>query len=107
MKQCQSQLATAKKSWMQEWNQPEREKCAQLEGQSHLNPLTSDMELWDSVFALVGFSFALVLTMPFLPLGTAYILCHYMLEICNLLFHFTGVTIKKFPCVSEEKVVTV
>ena len=86
-------LATAKKRWVQEWNQPEREKCTELEGQSHLSPLTSDMELRDSVFALVQY----VLTVPFLPLGMPYILCHYMLGICNLLFHFTGVTIRKFP----------
>ena len=60
--------------------------------------LTSDMEIQNLQFALLGSGIALVqyfLTMlPFLLCGMVmYILCHCMLEVCDLLFYFdfTGV----------------
>lgn len=64
--------------------------------------MTLEMELQDFGFALLDFCLALVqyvLTMPqFFPFGMVmYILCHCMLEVCNLLFDFTGVSIKKLP----------
>lgn len=43
---------------------------SKLEGQSHLSPLTSDMEVQDLEFALLDFSLALVqyfLTVPLIP----------------------------------------
>lgn len=58
--------------------------------------LTSNMELQDLVFSMLGFCLALVYcfltTLPFLPFGMAmYILCHYMLDLCDVFdFHFIG-----------------
>ena len=62
-----------------------------LERQGRLSPLTSDTEQKDLEFALLGFGLALVqyfLTMlPFLCFRTViYILCHYMLEVSDLVF---------------------
>lgn len=31
-----------------------------------------------------------------------YILCHCMLEVCNLVFAFIGITIKRLPSILEE-----
>lgn len=68
-------------------------QSAKLEEWSHLSPLTSDMEVQDLEFALLGFSLALAQyfpTMsPFFPFEMViYILDHGMLEVHNLLFDF-------------------
>lgn len=71
--------------------------------------LTSDMELQSLEFAQQVFGLALVqyfLTMfPFPHFRMVmYILCHYMLEVCNLLYYFdfTGDYISEISQVSEE-----
>ena len=56
---------------------------------------TSNMEMQSLEFALVIFSLALVQyffsMLPFLHFGTVmYILCHDMLEVCDLLFDSIG-----------------
>lgn len=68
---------------------------ARPKGQSHLGPLSSDTELQDLEFALVGFDHVLIqyfLIVPFSSLleWMLYILCHCMLEVYNLLFFLYG-----------------
>lgn len=54
-----------------------------------LSPLTSDMEQQDLEFVLMGLDLALVLSA--LPFGmVVHMLCHCTLEVCTLLFDFTG-----------------
>ena len=95
---CESQEIHAKESCRESGAKP-REKCVQptqREGQSHLSPLSQDIEPQDLEFVQLRFSLALgavfPYSIPFLPSGMVmYILCHCMLETCNLRFDFTRV----------------
>ena len=55
------------------------------------NILTSDVKMQfrvcPVVFDLVLFQYFLIM-LPSIYFGIRYILCHYMLEVCNLLFNF-------------------
>jgi hypothetical protein len=67
---------------------------AKLEG----NRAASSMKLWHLEFAQIVLSLVLVqhLLTAFLTVGMVMcILCHYMLEVCHLLFYFKEGTIKK------------
>lgn len=75
--------------------EPEQERCmlqsAKTQGQSHLSPLTSEIEPQDLKFALQGFCLALVqyflIVLLFLLLVRGlHILCNWMLEVYNLGF---------------------
>lgn len=64
------------------------------------------MNLQDLVFALLGFSLALVLSLPiFLHFGVGlFTMCHYMLKVGNF-FIFKKLLkfiIKRLICISEE-----
>ena len=95
-----------------EWNQPKRWKCVsdtKAERSGNLKSiLTSHMEMESLEFAQLVCSLALVqyfLTMlPSLHFGMVmYILCHYMLEVCDLLFDLDfhrGITGKKLSCIT-------
>ena len=57
-----------------------------------MNTLTPDMELQNLNFLCLSSVFvwsSISSLFPFLPFGMVmYILCHYMLEVCELLFYF-------------------
>lgn len=79
-----------------------RVAAKKLEGFGDLtNTLISDMKTQNFEFAMLFFGLALVQYSPtFLLFGmVTNILCHCILEICNLLFFFTlilhGVTVKR------------
>ena len=77
-----------------EWNQPKTKKSTKQKGVGGLkNISTSKMEVQSLEFAQLVFGLALVqyfLTMlPSLCFGVVtYILGHFMLEVCDLLFYF-------------------
>lgn len=78
--------------------QPKRSSSKAGEAE-HLRPLTPDMERQHLGFALLSLCLVLVeqlFTMLLLvPLGVVmYILCHCMLEVCNLLFEFTELQLR-------------
>lgn len=88
------------------WSKSKREKLVLGCKIGSVEPLKQiwDTELQDLEFALLGFDLAFIqyfFTMPssfpaFFETVT-YILCHFMLEACNLILDFTGVAIKRLP----------
>jgi hypothetical protein len=80
-------------------------QSAKLKGLGDMkSTLTSDMEMQSLEFAQMIVGLALVqyflAFLPFLIFEMAMnILFHFMLEVCNLLFHFdfTGVIVKRLP----------
>ena len=87
-----------KRAANKEWNRPKRSvllavnkaKCHSRDVES---ALTSDIEVQNLEFSLQVFGLALVQhflnVFPFLCSGPVMcILCHYMLEVCDLLFYF-------------------
>lgn len=110
-----------------EWNQLKRERDGlqlNLKVVGNLKrALTSDVEVQNLEFALLGFGLSLVHPVlphsaPFLPFGiVTYILCHCIAEVYDCLhsmplysrsalllfdFDFTGVIVKGLPSISED-----
>lgn len=94
----------SRKAANREWNSPKERSVLQstkLTGVGDLKSvLTSDMEMQSLEFVQLIFSLTLVqyfLTMPpSLCFGMVMnILCHYMLEVCDLYFGFIGDTVKR------------
>jgi hypothetical protein len=94
----------ARESFRQQWSQSERGVtyavtskrggAAQAFG-AQIIPRAPDATLATIMFALLGFRLALILFLlsvaPFLPVEIVmFILSHYILEVCNFLFDFTG-----------------
>lgn len=93
-----------------EWKQPMRKKCGVVKKKLKVtgelkSALTSAMEMQSMEFAQLVFS--LVLIQYFLTVllfgMVMYILCHYMLEVCNFLFWFLqGIDCMMIALILEE-----
>lgn len=112
---CQSILASSveyllRRAAYREWNQPNRHKCVavNIAERSWRSEEHFDIRLGKAEFRVCPagfwsyFSPVFLHYAPFFPFEMMmYILCQYMLELCDLLFYFDfmGVTVKR---VSEE-----
>ena len=86
-----------RKATHKEWNQPKRKKYVAVNKEENTgdlkNILTSDMqpqslEFFQLVFSLVFVQRFLTMIPSLHFVMVMYILCHYMLEVCDFLFFF-------------------